>query len=238
MTLCIHHASPVPVRTAKWLSALLLPAIAAARIENPPPLELRWLGGDIAGLCLPLDCAPDGRLFMSHRSLLWHPQTIICVYLHEAAHRLLGHGAHDASFFALLHVMLARCDAAGVTSGGVSNLGLYDLQCVPAEVLADGDGGVGRALTWSVRNAVDLAGQDLTAEQLAAAVLGRHLEWLGQLRTAPSLALASASRRNAEARAVRAELQRLAEKIFTRNVLVCALASLLVLLVIAHGHSL
>jgi hypothetical protein len=224
----VHQAVPAPAKTARWLSALLLQPIDAARIENPPALELRGLGGDIAGVCMAHDHAPDGRVMLSHRALLWHPQAIVITYLHEAAHRLLrwqlGDDPHDAAFFALLHCFLKRCDAGGVTVRADLSLDLYALSDVPPVLSGEPDGGVGQAITWALSVSRELAQTDLSAEALAVEIRIRYEAWLALLDQRPvQVARAQA--------AVTARVQAVAvlrEKLFVRNLLVVGLSTLVI----------
>jgi hypothetical protein len=214
-----------------WLTTLLTPAIEAARIHAPPPIELRSLG-ELGGLCRPLPDDPDSRICLSHRCVLWSKQSIIVLYLHEACHRLLGWAPgddqHDCVFASFLHCLLARCDKAGVTEGAVLTLGLYELQDLPPALAAETDGGIGRSMAWSISTSNELSASGLGAEELGVEIRRRYNLWLGKLADEP---LQVARARAAVAARVQA-VSVLREKLFLRNLLIAALSVFVVLMLV------
>lgn len=227
MTLAIHQVLPAPPKTSVWLTALLTPAIEAARIQAPPAVELRPMG-ELGGLCRPLRHDPDARICLTHWCVLWPSQSLVILYLHETCHRILGPGDHDAAFDALLHCLLTRTHDAGVTDEAVLALGLYEFADTPSELVdAEPDGGVGRSMTWSISTSNKLSPSDISAEELAVEIRHRYNVWLDKLAQEPLLAARAQAAVAARIEAV----SMLREKLFFRNVLVGGLSMLVLVIV-------
>ena len=174
----VKHTEPV----AQWLSAILSPAIQAANFSRPPPVELRPTGR-WGGWCDGKDYAADGRVAISNRVFFWKRESILSVYLHESAHRMLDGqevASHGPEFFLLNLVLLARC-ASLFAAEAAQKLSFYDLQDCPAE-LENEPTWRGIVTTWALPKAeqiVTLHG-DKTAEELVPIVLKSWAEFTVQ----------------------------------------------------------
>lgn len=223
-------SAPAPA----WLSAALDPVIAACRFRTPPPVELRPTG-QWQGWCLPIGMAPDRRISISGRARFWRRHELVEVYVHEAAHRLIDHARHDPTFFCLNHALLLRVDAACSTRGALASTtgsDLYDISDLPKELTEDPDGGLGRSLSWAVVTARELAVSELDAEDLAIEVMKRFEQWLVDVANEPKRR-AHEQRRSIGDRGQR--ITQLTEKVWTRNLVIVLLLSLIVsIVVIAH----
>jgi hypothetical protein len=149
-----------------WLHQLLQPVVDACRFQSAPPLEVRPTG-NAGGYCQSSDLAHDRRVMISKKVVFWSNETAICVYLHEAAHRLLDVAEvddHGPEFFCLQAILLTR-STQFFRRDPLFCTDLYDLQDEPAELNEAGWRGI--VLNWSLLMAAELAATELSAEQLA-----------------------------------------------------------------------
>lgn len=191
------EALPVPVfqvqpaPSAGWVARLLTPVAAACRFRYTYPIELRPTGC-WDGWALPREYAPDRRVSISNRMLHRSPRSLVCIYLHEVAHQLIGADHdHDAAFFATNLLLLLRVSAASdadFEGGGApaNTMSLYDLQQAPAALQHEPDAGVGQAMTWAIGVAHEMAPTQLTAEDAAAAICARYVAFVAELEAAPA----------------------------------------------------
>jgi hypothetical protein len=203
--IAVHQTTRLPATQpmAAWLANMLYPVARAARIASPPPLEIRptgWFGG----WCSDADHAPDGRISVSSKIVFWTRESIISLYLHESAHRLLESQNvqhHGPQFFCLNAVLLLR-SAQSFDADPLFKLDLYDCQdrCIRLEKVAEW-----RTLQieWALAEAAKLAATDLTAEACAAEVCKRWTAHIDRLR-AEEL---SAIKKEANARELVAQLR-------------------------------
>ena len=192
MSLVLHKTERVeptePV--AQWLSTLLNPVIQAAKFSRPPPLELRPTG-QWGGWCEPRSFAADGRIIISNRVSFWKSESIISVYLHECAHRLLDAcevAAHGPEFFLLDLVLHLRC-ASFFVAEAAQKLSFYDLQDQPAE-LANEPAWRGIVIGWALPKADQIVADhgDKSAEEIVPIVLASWDEFLVQRAKSAALA--------------------------------------------------
>ena len=184
MSLVLHKTERVmptePV--AQWLSAILCPAILAAGFNNPPPLELRPTGMS-GGWCQARESAPDGRVAISKRLVFWKRESIISMYLHEAAHRLMDAdevATHGPEFFALNLILHSRCQSL-FSAEAAQKVDFYDLQDQPAELVNE-PSWRGIVIAWALPKAEQIvtAHGDKTAEELVPIVLKSWAEFIVQ----------------------------------------------------------
>lgn len=151
--------------------------LSACRFANPPPIKIMALEEGCFGFCEPLDQAPQGEVHLDECLFTrGYPVSLIRrIYLHEAAHRLIGvERAHDPAFFALYTFLLLRARE------GFDDLGFYDIQDFRRGLFVT----PGQALDWSLAQAYSLASKPVTAEQAAAEITrrfenyGRSPAWL------------------------------------------------------------
>lgn len=212
--LAVFTVQPGPPATAGWVRMLLAPAIQAARIEKPAPIELRPCG-HWAGWAAGPDLAPDGRVCIDSQARFWSRDKVILIYLHESAHQMLraagDDASHAASFFAMQHVLLQRLDLAQPTrpSAWADAAKLYDLQD-PPEPLEDEprSAWLPRALGWAIAVADELAPGQASAEECAAEISARYAAWCEDLAAEP--ARIAAEQQAAAIARKKAEVQRAA----------------------------
>ncbi len=201
--------------SAGWVTRLLRPVVAASRFRYTYPIELRPTGC-WDGWALPREYAPDRRVSVSNRMLHRSPRSLVCIYLHEVAHQLIGADHdHDAAFFATNLLLLLRVSAASDADfeggGGLANtMSLYGLQQAPAALQHEPDAGVGQAMTWAIAVAHEMAPTQLTAEDAAAAICDRYATFVAELEAAPAkreAAVVARARAAAEAEGTRRELR-------------------------------
>jgi hypothetical protein len=217
MNLQVVQVRPAPAALASWLQRLLLPVCEIARLQ-PFACELRPTGL-WAGWSAGSDSAPDFRVCLSNRVVLYTSAFLVQVYLHESVHALLHqvdplreHG-HDAAFFAINLALLTRLDAAQDNrlprTGALwtSSMTFYDLQDAPVPLAEQQPGAWWPvAAGWSMRVAEELATMDLDAAALAREICTRYGAWCSQLE-AESAANHEAQRRAASLRAHREQEQ-------------------------------
>jgi hypothetical protein len=182
----VHQTSPVPATQpmAQWLSRILDPVLAAVKLKAPPPIEIRPTGR-FGGWCDSLSHSPDRRVSLSSQIVFWTEATIIDVYLHEVAHRLLdGHPVkiHGVEFFCLNASLLLRAEQF-FDSNPLLKLSIYDLQEAPEE-LKDHPEANTTAMAWALAEAPKLAESALTAEELAGEVVRRWKMHIRRLEAA------------------------------------------------------
>lgn len=214
MALPVFQVQPAPA-LAGWVTRLFTPVVAACRFRYTYPMELRPTGC-WDGWALPREYAPDRRVSVSNRMLHRSPRALVCIYLHEVAHQLIGADHdHDAAFFATNLLLLLRVSAASDADfeggGALANtMSLYDLQQAPAALQHEPDAGVGQAMTWAIAVAHEMAPTQLTAEDATAAICARYVAFVAELEAAPAKREAAASARAraaAEAEGTRTELR-------------------------------
>ncbi|MGO4605851.1 hypothetical protein AB4142_05895 [Variovorax sp. 2RAF20] len=212
----VFQVQPAPPALAGWVTRLLAPVVAACRFRGTFPVELRPTGC-WGGWALPPEYAPDKRVSISNRMLHRSPRALVAIFLHEVTHQLVGADHdHNAAFFATNLMLLLRVsesvDADVVPAGGaLAEMGLYDLQAPPVELQREPDAGVGRAVSWAIRVAHELAPTPMAAEDAAVEIRARYTAWIAQLEAAPAAAAARAQTvadAAASAKATRDELQR------------------------------
>lgn len=222
----------VSIPAPAWLASALDDAIAACRFKAAPPVELRPTGHWL-GWCLPTGMAPDRRISISGRAHFWRRHELVEVYVHEAAHRLIDHGRHDPTFFCLNHALLLRVDAAGSSRGALASTtgsDLYDISDLPEGLSTDPDGGLGRSLSWAVVTARELAVSELDAEDLAIEVMKRFERWMVDVADEPKRRAQQEQRRSVGDQGQR--ISQLTEKVWTRNLVIVVLLSLIVSIVV------
>jgi hypothetical protein len=188
----VYQVATAPASLATWLQQLLIPAAAAAGIEDPPPVEIRPCGR-FSGLASGPATATDGRVSID-RTVLHRPRAaLVAIFLHECTHRLLdGHAVapHGPEFFTLQLVLLTRLDRAGFQAPLTPwawRTDQYDLQDPPAP-LADQDPAhwMPRVFAWGLAQAQELAPTLLPARALAEEICTRAAAWYSQLEAEPS----------------------------------------------------
>ena len=231
----VYQVVPAPPPTAAWLGELLRVPIAAARFKSPPPLEIRPTGA-LGGWSAPRTSAPDGRIALSNRVVMWIPRSIIAIYLHESCHALLhgvveDHHGHDAAFFSLLATLLTLADrATNHAHDLVQTLDLYDIQDLPPQLNDESDRGLGRCITWSIQIANELAEAELSAEAAALEIVKRYQAWLVELSDRPRRAQVQADQAERQARRRADSVERLKDKLFL-STFVAGISSVLLVLV-------
>ena len=230
----VYQVVPAPPPTAAWLGELLRVPIAAARFKSPPPLEIRPTG-IWGGWSAPRNSAPDSRIALSNRIVMWTPRGIIASYLHESCHALL-HGVddaehgHDVAFFSLLATLLTLADRATDHAYDlVETLDLYEIRDRPEAFANDPDRGIGPCLTWSMIQSNELAEKDLSAEALAKDIVRRYKAWLVELSDKPRQTQVAAERAEREARRQAASSEKLRDRLFLSNVVAVLSSAFLVL---------
>jgi hypothetical protein len=209
----VFQVQPAPRAVAGWVTRLLAPVVGACRFRYTYPIELRPTGC-WDGWALAPEYAPDRRVSVSNRMLYRSPRALVTIFLHEVAHQLVGADHdHDAAFFATNLMLLLRVsesvDADVLPAGGaLAEMGLYDIQAPPVELQREPDAGVGRAVSWAIRVAHELAPTPMTAEDAATEIRARYAVWILELEAAPAAAAARAQTSTAAAKATRVELQR------------------------------
>lgn len=192
--LAVYQVQPAPDQLAGWLRNLLAPTVAACRIQNPPPIELRPTG-KWAGWADSLELAPDGRVAISSRVSFYRKENQLKVILHEWSHRFTPASGHDAIFFATQMVLFLRADAAGLTIHPLAlKADLYDIQDFPGELAHEPDGGLGRSITWAMLTARELADTNRSAEDAAKEIEVRYERWVKTLAAEPAQRQAAAAR--------------------------------------------
>ena len=167
--IAIHHTRPAGA-AGRWLQKILEPVAEACRFDNPPPIEIRPTG-DWRGWCEPTSYAADGRICLSNRIIFWSKQSIISIYLHESAHRLLACYPdvwnHGPVFFALNSLLVSRSRSFFDLDHQFPQMSFYDLQDRPPEFV--------NFQNWQemclrfARETLTILGQkQCSAEQLAA----------------------------------------------------------------------
>lgn len=194
----VYQVQPAPPAIAGWLQRHFAPVIKACRFERPaPPIELRPTG-EWGGWAWNGTTAPDGRVAISNRIVLYSQAGITRIVVHEWAHQLAQGHAHDAAFFAVNLLLLKRIEAASSARTTATDLTLkmsfYDLQDLPEGLEGESDAGLGAALSWAVLQADELAQADLSAEAAAQEISERYEAWLAQLEAAPAKQEAAAKK--------------------------------------------
>lgn len=170
----VESAEPAPL-VAMALNAALF---KRCRIERPAPVHFvpmpRW-----GGWCQPEEDTRDGEVQLSDQ-LLDDQKTesgmldsLLQVYLHEIAHRLMPGHNHDPAFLSMNALLLIR---AGEDQHGrpyLNNLSLYDAQDFDLVRFCS----IGEALDWSLAHARELAESELTAEACAGEIMQRFEGW-------------------------------------------------------------
>ncbi len=190
----IYEVQPAQVATATWLRSLIQPAAQIARLD-PFPVEIRPMG-KWSGWAQHPDDAPDFRVCISTRIYFFKRSQILSVYLHECAHQLLNHAdpqvyhGHDAAFFALNYLLLARLDACTDTglpvrsSTWVSTMSLYDLSDPPEHLAGQADWQT-MAMAWSMATARELHTSEHDAHECARLIAGRYKAWCSRTDDQP-----------------------------------------------------
>ena len=171
--IAVHQTRPAG-RAGQWLQYILQPVVEACGFDNPPPLEVRPTGG-WGGWCYPEGYAPDGRVCVSSQIVLWRKEHIISVYLHESSHRLLARwpdefASHGPIFFTLNSLLLARCKSFFQAQHEFAEMGFYDLQDRPAE-LVNFPNWREMCLRFARETFTELGRKQCSAEHLAAEVV-------------------------------------------------------------------
>ena len=164
---------------AQWLGSILNPAIAEARFSRPPPVELRPTG-TVGGWCQGEEYAPDRRIAITKKIIFWNKESIISMFLHEAAHRLLDTSDvanHGPEFFLLDLILHARC-ASLFAAEAAQKVDFYDLQDQPEE-LANEPSWRGIVVGWALPKAEQIVREnaDKTAEELVPIVIAAWAEF-------------------------------------------------------------
>lgn len=188
----VYQVAAAPAPLAIWLQQILMPAAAAAGIEDAPPLEIRNCGR-YSGWASPPDYAPDGRIAISQTALHRPRESLVYVYLHECCHRLLnGHNvqAHGVEFYTLLATLLTRLDTACYLkplTPWAWRLDGYDSQDPPPP-MSDLAPALWRprALAWALTQAEELAPTSMPARALADKICTRAAHWYSQLEVEPT----------------------------------------------------
>ena len=227
--LTAYEVVPARAPVAAWLRHLLAPVISACQLRSPAAIELRPTG-DWRGRCQPLDEMPNGRVCLSGRARFWSHRDLIALYLHESAHRCLPGREDDPVFSCLTHALMLRTDVAGLTVHAAPVYAdLYNISDLPAALADEPDQGLGRALSWSVLIARELAVTELDAEDLAAEVVRRFDLWIAEVAGEP----ARRAQRLRQVSRQQEVVERLKEKVWTLKCVVSLLSLLVVSLVVA-----
>jgi hypothetical protein len=196
----VYQVQPAPPAIAGWLQRHFRPVIKACRFEGPvPPIELRPTGA-WGGWMTDASRAPDRRVAISSRIVLYTRTGLTDIVVHEWAHQLLDRPGHDAAFFSTNLMLLRRVETADpskTTAGDLAlRMSLYDLQDLPEALEGEPDAGLGAALRWAVIQADELAPSNLGAEAAAKEISTRYAAWLAELEAAPAKREAAVERRH------------------------------------------
>lgn len=154
--------------------------LSLCRIASPPPVKIMALDEKWLGCCKPLNQTEQGEVHLDECMFteIYSVEQIRRIYLHEAAHRLVGpECGHDPVFFSIYMVLLMR------SGEGLDALAFYDLQDFRRGLFLS----PGQALDWSLTQAYSLVNGPLTAEQAAIEIrrrfddYGRSPAWLRKL---------------------------------------------------------
>ena len=150
----------------------------------PAILINRQHSANWGGFCSYLDYTEAGEVAISTQlvqrtdlSEEMHRRQILALYLHECAHRVCGgEYGHGEIFSAMVLILYMR---AGSFCGRplYHSFTLYDV-----DEGHDDLQGVPQAITWSIKQANELAKSALSAKECAASLVSRHAEWLEELR--------------------------------------------------------
>lgn len=155
---------------------LRMHAYPAVLIDRPR--SANW-----GGFCAHLNYTEAGEVAISTQlvqrtdlSEEMHRRQILALYLHECAHRVCGeeHG-HGDIFAAMVLILYMR---AGSFCGRplYHSFTLYDIDDGYDDLQ-----GIPLAISWSIKQANELAESALSAEECAASLVTRHAEWLEEL---------------------------------------------------------
>ena len=179
----VHQTLPAG-KAGRWLQNILQPVVAACRLDNPPPVEVRPTG-QWGGWCETKSHAPDERICLSSRIVFWTREAIVSTYLHECSHRLLSRWpirvpSHGPVFFTLNSLLLARCKSFFRLEYQFAKMDFYDLQDQPEEVLNFQDWQE-ICLRFARETKADFSETICSAEELAVLVVLAWPKFLGKL---------------------------------------------------------
>lgn len=181
--IAVHQTRPAGP-AGRWLQRILEPVAEACKFNAPPPLEIRPTGA-WRGWSEPKSYAPDGRICVSNQIVFWRRETIISIYLHESAHRLLSPWAaevqsHGPVFFSLNALLLNRCKSFFTLEYAFARMSFYDLQDQPNE-LANFKNWQEISIRFARETTAELAGNECSAEALTSLVVEAWPAFLSKL---------------------------------------------------------
>jgi hypothetical protein len=204
------------------VAALSADFLGRLNIAKPPPVQLSTLE-NWTGYCHSQDTTDRGEVIISDWRTpppAWRiTQGIRGTYVHETAHRQIWQAepsadTHGLEFFTLLLFLLRR---AGERKGGWSwilNADLYDCQnCIEPQGVP-GIPSLGENIDFSMKLALELAEQEITAEQAAEEICRRAAGWKAWRAEESARREAAQKATREKTEVLRSSLQAARDKIF------------------------